>query len=331
MAELNSPLATAIDSLKPILEQNQTFLVAGHVNPDGDAIGSMVAMGHFLRNLGKTVTLYDRDPVPHNFLFLPGAESITNQVNSRPDVTILVDCGLPGRIGEQFPKEGWGDTIVVVDHHKTVDPNFANLYILDATSSSAGEVVLQIIKRHGALTKPIAQAIYCCILTDTNCFRYSATTKRTFAHAGEMIELGIDPWYMSSHIYESQPADRVRLLAKVLDSLRISESGKLASLFIRRELINQHAATDDLIDGFINYARGIDGVEVATQMMEEADGRWRISFRSKGLVDVAELAERFGGGGHRNRAGCHLTGTCEDVQKQLSDALTEILASMETE
>lgn len=318
-----TPTRHGLEAVADVIASSSSFLVVSHIHPDGDAVGSTLSMGLVLDRLGKDVVFYNAHEIPYNFRFLPGSDRWVSEVPSRRfDVTIVLDCGEPHRVGE-LPEHGWGSTVVVVDHHKTFDPDFAHVYFQDISAAATGELIFRLAEHFGVLDHEIAQNLYCCLVTDTGSFRYSNTSQQTFSMAGALVATGVDPWYMTSNIYESQPRERLMLLGRVLNTLEFSPCGRLAFLTI--QAADFPPATDlSLIDGFINYARSVQGVEVATQLME-ADGGWRISFRSRGAVDVSVLASRFGGGGHHNAAGCQMEGSAEDVRAQLSSALVAIL------
>jgi len=317
----------SVQSLLALLAGKERVVVASHIHPDGDAIGSTLAMMHILDRLGKRVVAYNRHPVPYNFQFLPGSDRVTDTIpeDFDPEVTILLDCAEASRIGEDFPEHGWGADVAVVDHHKTWDPDFATVYVRDVGAAATGEVLYRILLAANiGLDLDIARPLYCCLMTDTGSFRYSSTSRTTFQIAGELLDAGVDAWDMTSNIYESQPLERVKLLGEVLSTLEISGCGRLAFIRLEREMFDRLGASIELADGFINFGRSIRGVEVATQMTEIEDSAWKISFRSRGNVDVSLLAERFGGGGHRNAAGCMIHGSPEQVIEQLSEALSDI-------
>ena len=321
-------LADQIDKFLEVVEQNDRFLVVSHTSPDGDAIGSTLAMGLVLEALGKDVVFYNRDAVPYNFGFLEGADAMVTEVaeDAEIDVTVVLDCAEPGRIGENFPERGWGETVMVVDHHKTWDDQFADVYVRDVKAAATGELVYRVAVAAGvSLTKAVAEALYCCVMTDTGSFRYSNTSRTTFRIAGELIDAGVEPWRMTSQIYESQPKERLELLALVLDTLELSHCGRLAFLRIENKMFEATGTGPELTDGFINYARSVRGVEVATQLREHGEDLWRVSFRSRGKVDVSALAAKFGGGGHYNAAGCKIEGTSDDIVAKLSQALVDLL------
>lgn len=307
-----------------LIAENERFLVVSHIFPDGDAIGSTLALGKILKRLGKDVVFYNRDAIPYNFEFMLGTDSWTRELDgeSEFDVVLMLDCGEKDRIGE-VPDFVWNAKVGVIDHHKTFDPVFADVYYRDVDAAATGELIFRIGEDLGVLDLEIARCLYCTLSTDTGSFRYSNTTQTTFNIAGSLVALGVDPWEMTSEIYENQPRKRLELLAKVLSTLEFSTCGRLAFLQIE-EL--PAPGEESLTDGFINYARSVRGVEVATQMTWDPEAsHWRISFRSRGKVDVSELAAGFGGGGHHNAAGCRIAGSAEDVRAELTSALEAML------
>jgi bifunctional oligoribonuclease and PAP phosphatase NrnA len=325
--ETSPELEAAMVALLDLISAHQRFLVVSHACPDGDAVGSTLAMGLLLEHLGKEVVFFNVDAVPYNFRFLPGADRWATSVADEAtfEVTIVLDCAEKHRLGDQFPDQGLGQRVAVIDHHKTWDPDFADVYFRDPTAAATGELIFRLAERLGALTQPIAEALYCCMVTDTGSFRYSNTSRTAFRIAGELVAAGANPWHMTSNIYENQPRERLELLCRVLNTLAVSNCGRLAFLRLESQMIEGLGNVQDLTDGFINYARSIKGVEVATQLRENGDGSWRVSFRSRGKVDVSALAQRFGGGGHHNAAGCQISGTPEAIQDLLAQALTELI------
>lgn len=331
----SSRLDKAIKRFLSQVAQCQRILVVSHTSPDGDAIGSILAMGLLLEAMGKDIIVYNRDPVPYNFEFLEGAERVVAELPGGPvDMTVILDCAEAARVGDDFSAwlsarratPGGAGKVAVVDHHKTWDAEFADVYVRDIQAAAAGELVWRIADAAGVtMTVGLAEALYCCLLTDTGSFRYSNTSRTTFRIAGELIEAGVKPWKMTSEIYESQPRERLKLLAMVLDTLELSPCGRLAFLRVEDKMFAAAGTETDLTDGFINYARSIRGVEVATQIRESGDGAWRVSFRSRGKVDVSALAAKFGGGGHHNAAGCTIVGSSDEIVSKLSQALVDLL------
>lgn len=301
-------------------------LVVAHASPDGDAVGSTLAMTLLLEELGVAATPYNCDSIPYNLSFLPGSDRWTTRLDGSDgfDLVVILDCAEASRVGDTFEAIDWGCPIVVVDHHKTWDPDFADFYLRSVQAAATGQLIYELATHLGVMTQEIAENLYCCLMCDTGSFRYSNTSKTTFAAAGELVAQGVDPWRVSSNVYESQPVERIETLARVLSTLEVSDDGKLAFLIIEQSVLPDGAGPA-LVDGFINYARSVRGVEVATQMTEVDAETYKISFRSRGAVDVSRLAERFGGGGHHNAAGCIMSGPHTEIQRQLAQALTELL------
>lgn len=332
-AALFSPPSTqefdeALGALLELIDAHQRFVVVSHIHPDGDAVGSTLAMGLWLEEMGKQVVFYNRDPVPYNFGFLPGVERWVHEIpeDFQAEVTILLDCAEPARAGEEAPAGVWAERVAVVDHHKTWDANFAQVYVRDVAAAATGEIIYRALVASGSgLSLDVARCLYCCLMTDTGSFRYSCTSKTTLQIAGELLGAGVDAWEMTSHIYESQPLERLELLARVLSTLCVSPDGKLAFITLDRDTLAAFDAGLDLTDGFINYGRSVRGVEVATQLLEIDENVWKISFRSRGAVDVSALAARFGGGGHHNAAGCVMQGPPGEVERELTAALEALL------
>lgn len=327
---LRDPLSAEIDALLARVRAARRVLVCAHQHPDGDAVGATLACAHMLDQLGKEVIVYNQDPIPYNFRFLPGADRWVHEVDAAnpPDLTIVLDCAEPSRVGPKMPAAGWGEVIAVVDHHKTWDAGFASVYVRDVAASATGELLYRIATHAGlVLTRELAECLYCCLMTDTGSFRYSSTSATVFRAAAALLEAGVDPWHMTSHIYESQPRQRLELLSRVLSTLRFSPCERLAFVRIDRAMLEATGADLRMTDGFINFARSVEGVEVAIQLTEsdEQAGRWFISLRGRGRVDVSALARRFGGGGHHNAAGCAVDGAPEVIEAQFAEALDGLL------
>ncbi len=319
------------EALFDLINDADSFLVVSHENPDGDAIGSTLAMCHLLWALGKRAVPYNVDPVPFNFAFLRGADQLISDPDALTameplEVTLLLDCAQKDRAGDRFPEAGWRPRIGVVDHHSTWDQDFADVYVRDTSAAAVGEMMYRLALTAGvAVSQEMAECCYASIMTDTGGFRYGKTTQGTFKIAAELVGCGVQPWHMNRHVYENDPLARVRLLGRVLNTLTVSECGRLAFIVVDDEMLGEPGLRPEMLDGFINYARGIRGVEVATQLRQLGPGRFKVSFRSRGTVNVAALAETFGGGGHHNAAGCAVDGSAEDIQRRLADRLAELL------
>ena len=309
-----------------VLREKDRFLVACHENPEGDAIGSELALALALRNMGKAATVLNADPVPANLLFLPGAATVVfAEDGSMYDVAVVVDCGSPERTGRVARELRKCPLLVNIDHHRT-NGDLGELSLVDPDAAATGLLVHRILSAMGyEIGLDVATNIYVAILTDTGSFHYGSSSPEAFEVAGEMVRRGVDPWAVAERVYETQSAQRLRLLGRVLDSLEVSGGGKVASITTMREDLREFASGKDALEGFINYPRSIVGVEVAVSFREEEGGVFRVSFRSKGRVDVSAVAARFGGGGHRNAAGCTVSGTLADVKTRVLEALAAVL------
>jgi bifunctional oligoribonuclease and PAP phosphatase NrnA len=308
------------------ISANNTFLVTAHENPDGDAIGSTLALANYLSGLGKDVTIFYCDPVPDNYTYLPLADTVLNYIpDCLFDVSFFLDCGSLHRAGEVFETAKNLGKIINIDHHPD-NRNFGAINLLDPKASATGALIYRLIKSSGhEIDYAMALCIYTAIVSDTGCFRYSNADPEAFAITGEMVSLGINPWFVAERLYESQPRKRLELLSLALSTLHVSERGDVASITVTLDMLERTCATSDLTDGFVNYPRSIRGVEVAIFFREIDAGVYKVGFRSKGKVNVSALAGAFGGGGHHNAAGCKISGTMEEVRAEIYTYLSKAL------
>jgi phosphoesterase RecJ-like protein len=306
----------------------QHILLTTHTTPDGDGIGGSLGLAQILRSLGKNVTVYLQDPVPYNLRFLPGADTITHQVpdGASFDLTCSLDAPNLAALGSKLPARPTLGLFVSIDHHRRAEP-FADLTWNRPDSASVGELVYQLAQTLGVeVTRDIATCLYCAIFCDTGGFRYSRTNPHAMRVAAELLERGVDPWEITVHIQESHPASRNLLLGEVLRTLTLSPDGRCAAITITREMFERTGGSEALTDGFINFARGIEGVEVAIQLIEVDDESYRIGFRSRGRVDVSQVAGLLGGGGKKNAAGCQLCGTHGEILSRVFSAVAQVVA-----
>ena len=315
------------------LRTARSVLCIMHAGPGGDACGSTLGLALALSEMGRDVTLFCHTEVPENLRFLPGLERLVHTLpaDARWDASVVCDVGASHRIGPGVPERHRLGTYVNLDHHLTSD-DFGDVNYVDAHAASVGVIVARLLSALGhPLSKPVATALYTSVLTDTGSFRYASANPESFRVAAELVAAGADPWEISSNIYEQQPVARLRLLREALGSLHVSPDGLFASIVISRSMVTGVGAESGLTDGFINFARGIRGVEVAAQFTEPASGSgdpWGISFRSRGKVNVAAVAARFGGGGHHNAAGARIHGSVGEVQAVVAAAVSaEVAAS----
>ena len=335
MKAINKGVANAFDwrpaeNLPRAVEALRTakrVLITMHRGPDGDALGSALALACALRELGREVTVYNPDELPYNFRFLCGAGEVARSLPAGAafDVTIVTDAGAFDRLGPEVPPPGRRGVLLNLDHHITTEP-FGDVNYVDPHAASVGILAYKIIRGLGhTVSRDAAECIYASILADTGCFRYSSTDPECLRVAAELIEAGVEPWEMTVRVYEQQPLARMKLLAEVLSTLEVEK--KLATITITNAMVAKTGSVTDLTDGFINYARSVDGVEVAASFREPANGGpWRVSFRSRGRVNVAAIAQKFGGGGHHNAAGCSIDGDQAAVRARIADEIEQALS-----
>jgi bifunctional oligoribonuclease and PAP phosphatase NrnA len=318
--------AKALAAVAAEIRGSRRVLIASHPSPDGDAIGSTVATLLALRQLGMSVAAFNPDPVPRRYVFLRGAEEIVGQVPEGDfDITLLLDC-CDRRLFEacELPRERMG-RLVVVDHHLTPCELEVSALLQDPAAAAVGVLLYEVfLALDVTLTEEIVEALFCSIISDTGSFRYQNTNGDAMRVAGELLDRGVDPWRVASRIYEDRPRRELELLTLVLQTLQFSSSGRAATLTVTGEMLERVGCAPDVVDGFINYARGVEGVEVAV-LFWPASSDVRVSLRSRGAVDVSKLAEKFGGGGHRNAAGFRVDGDLETVRARLFAEVEHLL------
>ncbi|TFG91776.1 MAG: bifunctional oligoribonuclease/PAP phosphatase NrnA, partial [Syntrophobacterales bacterium] len=305
-----------IDEIAEVIQSGTTFLITSHVRPDGDALGSELALYHVLRGMGKDPVVYNQDTTPAVYEFLPGAKAIVHSLDSVGgfDAAFVLDCSDISRVGDEQDIIGSIKKIVNIDHHVSVG-TFSKILLTDSQASSTGEMIYRLLKNMGiAITEDIATNIYTAILTDTGSFRYSNTGSATFRVAGDLVEMGADCRGIAQNIYETKPAVQIRLMGKVLDTLEFYEGGRVGIVSVTQEMLRKEGALPEHTEGFVDMVRSIEGVEIAVCCYEVFEGRFKISLRSKGDVDVEKIAGTLGGGGHKKASACRVEGNFETVR-----------------
>lgn len=305
------------------IRQNQSFLIASHERPDGDAIGSALAVYHLLRGLGKDAVVYNQDNTPENFLFLPGSDVIVQELPPVEDfdVAVILDCGDLERVGSQAARIGTMRSFINIDHH-VANGGFSDVRLVDPDASSTGELLFRLMRHMDlSLSRETASCLYAAILTDTGGFHYGNTRGATLRTAAELVEAGAEPQWISENIYESDHPGRMRLLGAALPTLSLEENGRIGSLVVTQKALAEAGARPEHAEGFVDFPRSIRGVEVSVLFSELPDGRFKISLRSKGKTNVERVARVFGGGGHVNAAGCKIAGRLAEVRSRVLEAI----------
>lgn len=318
-----------IAKIRTLIETNQRFLVAAHMNPDGDAISSTLALGIALQEMGKEVVFFNGDPVPMVYRFLPAAEQLTTSLDDPGeemfDVGFVLDSGELQRAGEHLRDRC--RVLVNIDHHIDSE-RFSDYFWVDEKASSTGTLIYRLLKSFDKynLSLPVATCLYTSLVSDTGSFRFANTDRETFQIAGELLDIGVNPAEISAQIYENREEKVLRLLAQVLATLKLSACGRIASVSVTNTQMENTGTGPEHTDGFINYPRSIRGVEIALLFREAAPNLFKVGFRSNGEVDVALVAQQFGGGGHARAAGATLNGTLDEVTKKVIGHLSQLVS-----
>jgi len=312
------------------LREKQSFVVTGHVSPEGDVIGSGIALALALRGMGKKAEVINRDPIPQQLLFLPHEGLFTQQksVSQAADALVVVDSGSFERTG--YTRSASIPAVVNIDHHIT-NPSFGNINWVVPTAMATGEMIYDLLKEMEApITPPIATCIYTALITETGSFRFVNTTSRALQIAGEMIERGADPFRIATALFEANTAGRLKLLAEVLEKMEVSADERIAWIQVTQAQLRKTGTTFEDTEDFVTYPRSIEKVEVAVFFREIGPEQYKISFRSQGKVDVALLAKRWGGGGHTYAAGCTRVGPWEKVKEMILTSVQEAIYAVVT-
>jgi phosphoesterase RecJ-like protein len=287
------------------IEQRERFVLTSHARPDGDAIGSTLACGEILRRMGKHAEIVLRDGVPRVYQQLPFAASVrqADRIHGDHDAAILLECDNVQRTRIEGLEKYF---LINIDHHKS-GKKFGHLNWIDPKAVATGELVYRLARAAGVKISPeIATCLYTAVLTDTGSFMFEGTNEHTFELARELVLAGADPAKCARHIYFGHSTAKLRLLGAALSALQ--REGPLAWIWVTQEQMERVAAREEDCEGLVNYALSIGDVEVAVFFRELPDGRFRVSLRSKGRLDVAQIAEEFGGGGHACASGCSVDG-----------------------
>ena len=318
----------AVDTVSALIDTAERILVASHKHPDGDAVGCLLGMSNILRLMGKPHTVLCSDGIPQKLRFLKGSEQTVRSVDGESfDATLLFDTSDSKLLPEGFPDETARGHWVVIDHHRHFEA-MGDVAIRRAASST-GEILFELARTSKwPIDEAVAECLYTSIVSDTSSFRYESATPSCHLAAAELIRLGADPWRVASNLFESFPVARQRLLAQVLDTVEVSLGGRFASLVCTREMLRQSGASQEDLDGMVNFARAVEGVALAALVREEENGGVRVSLRSKGQVNASLVAQQLGGGGHVNAGGCYLKNTAvAEAVMRVREAAEQILAN----
>jgi len=331
---LDPAKAAAAREVAAALGRARSIVLTSHVNPDGDGIGSEVALVHLLRGEGKDLKIANPSPTPARFDFLfrdlPGIDRSGEAVKTirRADLIVVLDISDQGRLGHLGQAvQARGVPVVCLDHHASPGTLPEGPRYLDPRAAATGELVYEVAVANGwPLTVPAARALYVALLTDTGGFRFSNTHPRTLRIAADLLETGIDPESIYLDVYANAPEGRHRLLAETLQTLVVEPDLGLAWVTVPPGAIERHGVSADDLEGIVEFPRSIAGVRMAILFRQLSQGRIKVSLRSVGDVDVARFAHNLGGGGHAKAAGVAVLGSLSEIQQQILQAARDYLA-----
>lgn len=322
------PCPRDADSVRAVAEQinaGDDYLIVTHERPDGDALGSAFAVANLLQALGKRWRLMVAEPMPMRFSYLPLFDLAivkTEQPDRRFDNVIAVDCADMARFPELAAYIGSDARIINIDHHRT-NPHYGTAALVDEEAAATCELLYHVAMALSVpLEKPLATCLYTGLLTDTGGFSLPNTTREVLQIAAELLASGVKPYDVAEPALESRTWEQMRLMQLALNNLTVSTDGRYAAMYVTRGMLEGAGATDDDAEGLVGFARSIDTVEVGMLFRETQDERVKVSLRSKRLVDVAQIAQSFGGGGHVRASGCTLAGP-------IDEAIDEVVAKVE--
>ena len=289
---------------KERIEASRHITIVGHLNPDADALGTALGLWWVFKALSKrTDVVFKSRPLPQNLSFLPGFEKIRSEVNQKSDLLVSVDCGSFDRLGVEKPENAF---LINIDHHRS-NTGYGDINIVESGFASASEAAFKLVKESGwEIPQKCAVNFYAALLSDTGFFGYEGVNGRVFDFAKELLALGADAEWTARMLRENQPLSKLRLLPKVLQTLRLYLQGRVAGLDVTLQMLKESGATVNETDDMVNYARSLATVEVGFLIREENDGSLKVSLRSKSCVDVSKIAISFGGGGHIRAAGFNI-------------------------
>jgi phosphoesterase RecJ-like protein len=320
--------------LTKLIKENKSFLITGHINPEGDSLGSSLALALGLKKLGKKdICVLSKDPVPETLQFLPSSKIIKHKMpRKKYDVIFLVDCNEPDRTGFDHLN---ADKTAIIDHHVlSPDAEKSAFYqslaasLIDPDAAAAGLLVYKVLTALNVpIDRNIATNLYTAILTDTGGFRYSNASAESLKISAGLVEAGARPWDISKEVYESIEYKSMKLLGLSLSTLERNDG--IAWITTSHAMFKKTGTSAENCEHYVNYPRMIKGVQTAVFFRQDGKSSFKISLRSKGKINVQKVASMFGGGGHRAAAGCKVRGSLKEVQKMVFKELRKAIKKSE--
>jgi len=324
---------STFEEIGRILREHQRFAILGHVRPDGDALGSQLALALSLQALGKEVRVWNEDGMLEKYSFLPRAELLTKPSYTPEDfdVAIALDTAIQNRLGNALAAVRSAKIWINIDHHLS-NPGYGDVVYIDTSAPATAEIIFRLIKSQDLpFNRDIAENLYAAISTDTGSFQYPKTSAHTFEIAAELIRTGLDVGLVSQQLYENYPRRRLELLRELLRTMRFQLEGHVASFSLTLKVAADLGVLPEDNEGLIDHLRAVRGVIVAVFFEELADGKVRVSMRSKtDAVDVCAICQKFERGGHTLAAGARVRGTLAEVEEQVLAEVCEKVKSLES-
>ncbi len=326
------PFKGEFDGIMNIVRAHRKFLVVGHVDPDGDCMGSMFGLSLFLRSLGREVRCYAPGEIPERFRRLPGAGDLVEKEDLDGfgyEAVFVVDSPTAGRT-ENLVGQGGDLPLVNIDHHPS-NRLFGTINVVDEKSAAAAVIVLRFLEEvsPGSIDEDIASCLYLGILMDTGCFRFQNTNAEAMHAAGRLIDAGARAYELTHEFFYMKNLQTLKLLAPVLESIEVHHGGKVAFMEITREMLDRTGGSFKDSEGFVDYGASIYDVELIALFREIGDGTVRVSLRSRNHHDVAALAECFGGGGHAKAAGLVIDGTVKKAKEMILEGFERLIGGQD--
>lgn len=323
---MNNSFEQQIDlAIEKILESKNIFIVS-HVQPDGDNIGSILALGLALKKIDKNIVVLKSDTIPSDYLFLPNVDIIQDYSDKLEiDLLITLDSSDEDRLGKNKVLLEHAKTIINIDHHIS-NTNFGHINIVDSTAAATGELVYKIINRMNiSIDKDIGTCIYTAISSDTGSFMYDNTTSETHEIISELLKLGIDKSNININLYQNRSIERTMLFIKALETLNLYFDNKVAVVKVTNKILEDSGSKMEDTEGIVSFIREIRDVEIAILLKEFNENEIKISMRSKKNVDVAAICHNFGGGGHVKAAGCTINSSMDTSEELILNEIKKII------
>lgn len=319
------PATPPFAEIQRAIEQARVIYVGSHMDPDGDSLGTQLAVASYLRSLGKRVLLCRDGNIPDKYRFLPGVSEIPDhgqvEIKEMIDTALILECPNRARLGGGEKLIGETTSIINIDHHYD-NAIYGQVNWVNSEASSVGEMIYEYLRfAKYALSVDEATLLYTAILTDTGRFRYGSTSSRTMQIAGELIDAGADPYKIVEEVYYKTKPSTTKLLGKVLNGIEFHHDGRLCLLSVTRQMMTESGANSTETEGMVDWTLVSDGVLVGALLKEVEAGQTKVSLRSKGRINVSEIASQFGGGGHVNAAGCSIPKPMAEVRQLIAEIL----------